>query len=67
MRIVVRCDLEEFKRYYRTLDDLHDHSKTLGLTARANLGWPVSTKDNRFEAPLKIEKNPDGSITLRKA
>jgi len=31
------------------------------------LGWPVSTKENRFEVPLKIEKNPDGSITVRKA
>lgn len=23
--------MEEFKRYYRTLDDLHDYFKTLGL------------------------------------
>jgi len=32
-----------------------------------DLGWPVSTKENRFEVQLKIEKNPDGSITVRKA
>ena len=32
MKFVVGCDLEEYKRYYRTLDDLHDYFKTLGLT-----------------------------------
>jgi len=32
MRIVVGCDLEEYKRYYRTLDDLHNYFRTLGLT-----------------------------------
>ena len=31
MEFVVGCDLEEFKRYYKTLDDLHDYFKTLGL------------------------------------
>lgn len=31
MKFVVSCDLEEFKRYYRTLEDLHDYLKTLGL------------------------------------
>jgi len=31
MRIVVGCDLKEFKRYYRTLEDLHEYFKTLGL------------------------------------
>ena len=31
MKFVVGCDLEEFKRYYRTLDDLHSYFKTLGL------------------------------------
>jgi GNAT superfamily N-acetyltransferase len=32
MRIVVGCDLAEYKRYYRTLDDLHNYFRTLGLT-----------------------------------
>ncbi len=32
MRFVVGCDLEEFKRYYRTLDSLHNYYRTLGLT-----------------------------------
>ncbi|MDH5780035.1 MAG: hypothetical protein OEZ29_05520 [Candidatus Bathyarchaeota archaeon] len=32
MKFVVGCDSEEFKRYYRTLDDLHSYFKTLGLT-----------------------------------
>jgi len=32
MRIVVGCDLEEYKRYYRTLVDLHNYFRTLGLT-----------------------------------
>jgi len=32
MKFAVGCDLEEFKRYYRTLDDLHSYFKTLGLT-----------------------------------
>jgi len=31
MRFVVGCNLDEFKRYYRTLEDLHDYFKTLGL------------------------------------
>ncbi|MDH5482443.1 MAG: GNAT family N-acetyltransferase [Candidatus Bathyarchaeota archaeon] len=31
MRFVVGCDLEAFKRYYRTLADLHGYYKTLGL------------------------------------
>ena len=32
MEFVIGCDSEEFKRYYRTLDDLHSYFKTLGLT-----------------------------------
>jgi GNAT superfamily N-acetyltransferase len=32
MRFVVGCNLEEFKRYYRTLDGLHNYFKTLGIT-----------------------------------
>jgi GNAT superfamily N-acetyltransferase len=32
MRIDVGCDLEEYKRYYKTLDDLHNYFRTLGLT-----------------------------------
>lgn len=31
MRFIVRCGLEEFKRYYKALD-IHDYFKTLGLT-----------------------------------
>jgi hypothetical protein len=31
-----------------------------------DLGWPVSTKETRVEVSLKIYKNPDGSITVRK-
>jgi len=32
MKIDVGCNLEEYKRYYRTLDDLHNYFKSLGLT-----------------------------------
>jgi len=32
MRFVVGCDLEEFKRYYRALEGLHDYFKSLGLS-----------------------------------
>lgn len=32
MRIDVGCDLEEYKEYYKTLDDLHNYFRTLGLT-----------------------------------
>jgi len=32
MEFVVGCDLEEYKRYYRTLDGLHRYYRTLGLT-----------------------------------
>jgi len=31
MRFIVGCDLEEFKRYYRTLDGLHNYFKALGI------------------------------------
>lgn len=31
MKFVVGYDLEEYKRYYKTLNDLHDYFKTLGL------------------------------------
>jgi len=31
MRFVVGCDLEEYKRYYKTLD-IHDYYKTIGST-----------------------------------
>jgi len=31
MKFEVGCDLEEFKRYYKTLDDLHNYFRTLGL------------------------------------
>lgn len=32
VRFVVGCDLAEFRRYYRTLDDLHDYYKARDLT-----------------------------------
>ncbi len=32
MKIIVGCDLKEFKKYYRTLHDLHDFYKTVGLS-----------------------------------
>ncbi len=32
MRIDVGCGLEEYKRYYKTLDDLQNYFRTLGLT-----------------------------------
>jgi len=32
MKFVVGCDLEEFKRYYRALDALHNYFRALGLT-----------------------------------
>ena len=31
MKFEVECDLEEFKRYYKSLEHLHDYFKTLGL------------------------------------
>lgn len=31
LEFVVGCDLEQFKRYYKTLGDLHSYYKTLGL------------------------------------
>jgi GNAT superfamily N-acetyltransferase len=31
MRFVVGCDFEEFEKYYKTLDDLHNYFRTLGL------------------------------------
>lgn len=31
MKFVVGCALEEFRRYYKTLDDLHAYLETLGL------------------------------------
>ena len=31
MKFVVGCDLNEFKRYYQTLNELHDYFKTLRL------------------------------------
>lgn len=32
MKFIVGYNLEEYKRYYKTLDDLHNYFKTLGLT-----------------------------------
>jgi GNAT superfamily N-acetyltransferase len=32
MKFVVGCDLERFKRYYRTLDNLHNYFRKLGIT-----------------------------------
>ena len=32
MKFIVGCNLEEFEKYYKTLDDLHDYFKTIGLT-----------------------------------
>ena len=31
MRFVVGCDLDEYKRYYRTLDEIHEYFETFGL------------------------------------
>lgn len=31
MRFVVGCDLEEFKKYYKSLEDLHNYFKSIGL------------------------------------
>jgi len=31
MKFIVGCDLDEFKRYYQTLKELHDYLKTLRL------------------------------------
>jgi len=32
MKFIVGCNLEEFEKYYKTLDDLHNYFKTIGLT-----------------------------------
>ena len=32
MKFIVGCDLEEFEKYYKTLDDLHNYFKAIGLT-----------------------------------
>jgi hypothetical protein len=32
MKFVIGYDYEEFEKYYKTLDDLHDYFRTIGLT-----------------------------------
>jgi len=58
MKFVVGCDLEEFKRYYRTLDDLHSYFKTLGL-ADVKLG-----ELGKVEAGI-IKRDPSHLIVWR--
>ncbi|MCK4439779.1 GNAT family N-acetyltransferase [Candidatus Bathyarchaeota archaeon] len=58
MRNVAGCDLEEYKRYYRTLDDLHNYFRTLGLTD-ATFGELGSTEEEI------IKRDPSQLIVWR--
>jgi GNAT superfamily N-acetyltransferase len=60
LRIVVGCDLEEYKRYYRTLNDLHNYFKTLGLTD-VTFGKLGSTEEEI------IKSDPSHLIVLRES
>lgn len=55
MRIDVGCDLEEYKRYYRTLDDIHTYFRTLGLTD-VTFGELGSAEEEI------IKRDPSGSV-----
>lgn len=58
MRIDVGCDLEEYKRYYKTLDDLYNYFRTLGLTD-VTFGELGSTEEDI------IKRNPSHLIVWR--
>jgi len=66
VRIVAGCDLEEFKRYYRTLTGLHNYNyfRTLGLTDAA-LGELGSTEEEiirRDPSHLIVWREADGIV-----
>ncbi len=58
MRFVIGCDLQEYKRYYQTLDDLHNYYRTLGL-ADVTFGELGLTEEEI------IERDPSHLIVLR--
>jgi len=58
MEFVVGCDLEEFKRYYKTLRDLHNYYKTLGLQ-------DVSVGELGVEEEYWVTKDPCHLIVWR--
>jgi GNAT superfamily N-acetyltransferase len=59
LRIDVGCSLEEYRRYYRTLDGFHDYLRTLGLTD-VTVGELGSTEEEI------IKNDPTHLIVLRK-
>jgi len=58
MDFVIGCDLEEFKKYYKTLRDLHDYYKTLGLQG-------VSVGELGVQEEYWIKKDPSHLIVWR--
>ena len=60
MRIVVGCNLEEFKRYYKTLRDLHNYYTILGLQD-VNVGELGDTEKQW------VMKDPTHLLVLRRA
>ena len=58
MEFIVGCDLEEFKRYYKTLRDLHNYYKTLGLQ-------DVSVGELGVEEEYWVTKDPCHLIVWR--
>ena len=59
MEFIVSYDLEKYKRYYRTLDDLHDYYKKLG---------PTDVKYGELGVTEEgiIKRNPSHLIVWRK-
>lgn len=58
MEFVVGCDLKEFKSYYKTLGDLHDYYKTLGLQG-------VSVGELGVDEAYWVTKDPSHLIVWR--
>ena len=57
MKFVVGCDLDEFKRYYKTLEDLHNYYKTLGL--------PINVAELDGAEEYWVTKDPSHLIVWR--
>lgn len=58
MKFVVGCDLEEFRGYYRTLEDLHNYYRTLGL--------PINVVEIDGAEEYWVTKDPSHLIVWRK-
>ncbi|MGD2248806.1 MAG: GNAT family N-acetyltransferase [Candidatus Methanofastidiosia archaeon] len=64
MRFYVGFDLKKFKKYYKTLDDLHEYFKTLGLadTRLGELGVQEEYWITKDPSHLIVWKKNDDSI-----